>query len=58
MSDLMIHKFFAILIDLGMENLGDLLEQLHLEDLRMSRVWGRLYLSWVCLWSYVGGAQH
>ena len=58
MSDLMIHKFFAILIDLGMENLGDLLEQLHLEDLRMRRVWGRLYLSWACLWSYVGGAQH
>ena len=58
MSDLMIHKFFAILIDLGMENLGDLLEQLHLEDLRMSRVWGRLYLIWVCLWSCVGGAQH
>ena len=29
MIDLMIHKFFAILIDLGMENLGELLEKLH-----------------------------
>ena len=58
MTDLMIHKFFAILIDLGMENLGELLEQLLLEDLTMSRVWGRLYLIWVCLWSCVGGAKH
>lgn len=58
MIDLMINKFFSILVDLGMENVGELLEQLHLEDLTMRKVWGFLYLSWVCLWSCVGGAQN
>ena len=48
MIDLMIHNFFAIFIDLGVENLGELIEKLHLDDLPMSTVWGCLYSSWVC----------
>lgn len=58
MIDLMIHKFFAIFMDLVMENLGELIEKIHMDDLPMSRVWGCLYSSWVCRWSYVGDAQH